>query len=67
MIHGFSAAQPIDLPTFGGRWLTDRIFIYLGAGNEPFLPAVRTPGAGPEIMDADIRLAVALRQAEVEI
>jgi hypothetical protein len=67
MIHSFSAADPTDAQTIGGRWLSQGAFVYFGSVNEPFLAAFRTPRLVAAVLAAGVPLVAALRQAEFEL
>ncbi len=44
MVHSWSARNPADRGTVGGRWLDQGSFVYVGSVHEPFLQAfVPTP------------------------
>jgi len=66
MIHSFSAADPTNPETIGGRWLAQGAFVFFGSVNEPFLPAFRTPRLVAALLAAEVPLVAALRQGEFE-
>jgi hypothetical protein len=66
MIHSFSAADPADPGTIGGRWLTQGAFVYFGSVYEPYLQAFRKPGLVADLVVRGVPLSAALRQGESE-
>jgi hypothetical protein len=66
MIHSFSAADPADPQTIAARWLAQGAFVFYGSVNEPYLLAFRRPQLVAELMAAEVPLAAALRQGELE-
>ncbi len=66
MIHSFSAADPTDPQTIAARWLAHGAFVYFGSVNEPYLHAFRQPRLVAELIAAEVPLAAALRQGELE-
>jgi hypothetical protein len=61
IIHSFSAADPADPQTVGGRWLANGAFLYYGSMNEPYLNAFRTPAVVADLIAEGLPFAAALR------
>jgi hypothetical protein len=66
MIHSFSAQDPTDPDTVGGRWLANGAYAYFGSVHEPFLQSFRTPGLVASFLEQNLPVVVAERRVSGE-
>ncbi len=62
IIHSYSAADPTDPRTIGGRWLAQGAFVYFGSMDEPYLSGFRTPALYADLLAAGLPFAAAMRK-----
>jgi hypothetical protein len=66
MIHSYSAADLKNRGTIARRWLDQGAYAYLGAMEEPYLAAFRTPALEAELIAAHIPLGAVARPTSDE-
>lgn len=66
VIHSFSAVDPEDEKTLAGRWLSNGVFLYFGALNEPYLTAFRTPTLEADLLAEGLPISAVVRKLKAE-
>ena len=67
MVHSWSARNPADRTTVGGRWLDQGSYVYVGSVHEPFLQAfVPTPQVMGRLL-AGAPIGAAVRQENAQV
>jgi hypothetical protein len=67
MVHSWSARNPDDRTTVGGRWLDQGSYVYVGSVHEPFLQAfVPTPQVMGRLL-AGAPIGAAVRQENTQV
>jgi hypothetical protein len=64
MIHSWSASEPDDTNTVGGRWLVNGAYAYVGSVQEPFLSAFIPPKLMVDRLKRGTPFLIAARQLQ---
>ena len=64
MIHSWSASEPDDTNTVGGRWLANGAYAYVGSVQEPFLSAFIPPKLMVDRLKRGTPFLIAARQLQ---